>query len=125
MVQAKQQKEQPQAQGMCSGDASDAEEPLSNAQAPRLHTKRGRTAEAFSAELKADLRKLFEKHGAHKGYLDAIVGELGGGAFKRSRIQSELKLMGLRRGQLTDSQARLYLGAADIAEQHTGTLQWR
>ena len=121
IVQAKQQEGRPQAQGMASGDASDAEEPLMAAQPAGQHSRQGRTLEAFSAELQAELRELFEKHGACKGYLEAIAGELGGGAFKRGRVQRELKHMGLRRGQLTDGQARLCLGHAVLQSSTVAT----
>ena len=60
----------------------------------------------FSAEQQDELLQLFERHGAHKGYIDAIAAELGGGVFKRSQVQRKLKKMGLKEGVLTENQAR-------------------
>jgi hypothetical protein len=119
MLQAKQRKDEAQVQGMASGDESGGGgEPLvAAAQLGGPRRRKGRAAEAFSAEQQAELRELFEKHGAQKGCVEAIAGELGGGAFKRSRIQRELKKLGLKRGQLTDNQARRLLGSRPALAQ--------
>lgn len=106
MLQAQQRKEKAQVHGIASGDESGNEELLAGTSQPAGQRRRkGRTVEAFNAEQQAELRELFEKHGAQKGYVEAIAGELGGAAFKRSQIQRELKKLGLKRAQLTDNQA--------------------
>ena len=108
MLQAKQRQDQAQVHGMVSGDESGDGEPLAAASQPAgQRRRRGRIVEAFSEEQQAELRELFEKHGAQKGYVEAAAGELGGATFKRSQIQRELRRLGLKRGQLTDNQACL------------------
>lgn len=110
-LQATNRKEQHQARGthdQSDGSASDADgegAPAADAAARRgrQRRKRARSDVVFSDEDRAMLKQLFEKHGNSKGYADLIREEMGD-QFKRSHIQRQLKVLGLRKGQLTDNQ---------------------
>ncbi|BDA45591.1 Topoisomerase 1-associated factor 1 at N-terminal half [Coccomyxa sp. Obi] len=95
------------ADAQCS-DASDLDAgqfgPAADAVASQgRRRKRGRSAAAFSEEETALLVQLFEKHGTSKGYMDLICSDMND-KFKRSQIQRQLKVLGLKKGQLTDNQ---------------------
>ena len=89
-----------------SGDELSGGKATSDGQHPGPKKMAGRTVQALSAVQQAELEQLFEKHGAQKGYINTIAAELADGVFKRSQIQRQLKAMGLRKGLLTENQAR-------------------
>ena len=105
-AQARAQKDQAPTEGPASGGESEHDGAALRAQQQpgQQPRKKLRAAATFSAEMQDELRELFERHGNQKGCVDVIAAELGGGAYKRSQIQRQIKEMGLRRGQLTDNQ---------------------
>ena len=107
LVQVKQKSTHVHMEGDASGDELSGGVVSSDRQHPGPQKKPAKTVQAFSAEQRAELEQLFEKHGAQKGsVIDAIAADLAGGVFKRSQVQRQLKEMGLKKGVLTENQAR-------------------
>ena len=105
-VQVKHKSSHARIDGEGSADELSGGAATSDRQHPGAHKKAGRTVQVFSAEQQAELEVLFEKHGVHAGYIDAIAAEVAGGVFKRSQVQRQLKVLGLKKGLLTENQAR-------------------
>lgn len=104
-------------EGDASGDELSGGVANSDRQQSGPQKKTTRTVQAFNMEQRAELEQLFEKHGAQNGCIDAIAADLAEGVFNRSQVQRQLKEMGLKKGVLTENQARPALVLSDIALQ--------
>ncbi|KAK9842310.1 hypothetical protein WJX81_005935 [Elliptochloris bilobata] len=56
-------------------------------------------SEPFTEAQKTRLVELFEEHGMHRGYMEALLSGLGGGV-RKSAVHRELRAMGLKKGVL-------------------------
>ena len=82
----------------------------------RLHLKRTRPEGAGAAsrsllneEGKEKLLALFERNNCSRANMDSIVAGMGGG-LREEQISKELRTLGLKWGQLTQSQVRKRMG---------------
>ena len=94
-----------------------------------MHLKRSRPAadpaarSLLNAEGRAKLAALFEAHNCSRANMDLLVSGMSGGGLREEQLAKELRVMGLKWGQLTAGQV-WKCGGGGLREEQLANELW-